>query len=139
MIDRKDVVTIRIPFPDISSDLAFRPHMYICHWARHKVKRFVKCQSLKPYMLTYKTINHFVDEKPDPNRNPFTRLTRIDCDKEFYTTNLRYPLSLRTTTRPDVCDELIQIVDTKLICDSCDSHALDEQEMTKLNNSVYRI
>ena len=45
MIDRKDVVTIRIPFPNISSDLAVRSHMYICHHTKQRLKKFVKCQN----------------------------------------------------------------------------------------------
>lgn len=139
MIDRKDVVTIRIPFPNISSDLAVRSHMYICHHTKQRLKKFVKCQSLKPHMLANKTIKHFIDEVPNLKRNPFSKPTRIDCDKEFYTTNLRYPLSLRTTTRPDVCDNLIQMVELKLGCDGCDSNALNEQEMLQLNSCVSRI
>jgi len=30
LINQRDVVTIRIPFPDIASTLAVRSHMYIC-------------------------------------------------------------------------------------------------------------
>lgn len=138
MIDRKDVVTLKTPFPNISSELAIRSHMYICHRVKDKTKYFVKCQSIKPYMLIKNTMNHFLDEQPDIQRNPFKNSTRIDCDKDFYTLNLCYPKRLCTTIRPDVCEDVIQKVDVALTSDGYDSHSLNEQEMLQLNIGIYR-
>ena len=83
-------------------------------------------------------MNHFLDEQPDIQRNPFKNSTRIDCDKDFYTLNLCYPKRLCTTIRPDVCEDVIQKVDVALTSDGYDSHSLNEQEMLQLNIGIYR-
>ena len=80
LIDRSDVVRIKMPFPDITSNLAVNSHMYICHHVSGNTVSFVKCQTLKPYMLISSPIKHYWDEAPDIARNPFQRTTRIDCD-----------------------------------------------------------
>lgn len=139
MINRKDVVRIRLPFPDISSDLAINPHMYICHHVEDTTVRFVKCQTLKPYMLSSAVMKHYWDESPDINRNPFKRLTRIDCDKEFFTTAVKYGDELKTTVRPDVCDDVMRHVDSELLCDGYYSNHINEKELLSLNTFASRI
>lgn len=85
MINQRDVIRMRIPYPDINSDLAVMSHMYICKKADGSLYEYVKCQTLKPAMLSGRLLKHFVDENADISRNPFKRATRIDCDKIFYT------------------------------------------------------
>ncbi len=50
MIRRSDVVRIKMPFPDISSDLAVNSHMYICHSANgntfHYISNHIKERDL---------------------------------------------------------------------------------------------
>ena len=133
MIRKKDVVRIKVPFPDISSDLATNSHMYICREAAGNTYRFIKCQTLKPYMLYSSIFAHYWDELPDITRNPFARETRIDCDKEFVTTGVQYSDALKTPSRPDVCEDVMSHVVSELLCDGYDSNLLDEHMLVRLN------
>ena len=57
-------------------------------------------------MLINGTMNHYCDEQPDITRNPFKRMTRIDCDKLFSTNTVKYDLGLRKDSRTDICQSL---------------------------------
>ena len=46
MINRSDVVRIKMPFLDITSNLAVNSHMYICHHVSGNTVSFVKCQTI---------------------------------------------------------------------------------------------
>lgn len=81
MIKEKDVLRMKVPFPNISSGLAVQSHMYICSKSNGNSFGFVKVQTLKPYMINSDIIQHYVDEKANPMRNPFRHSSRIDCDK----------------------------------------------------------
>lgn len=133
MISRKDVLRLKIPFPDISSRLATNSHMYICRNVDDNSVSFVKCQTLKPYMFTQPVMRHFWDEVPDISRNPFLRTTRIDCDKEFATHNVQYDERLRTISRPDVSEDVIIHIEQELICDGYASEKIAEDEIVQLN------
>lgn len=105
MISPKDVITMRIPYPSIQDGLALAAHMYICRDKSGHHCEFVKCQTLKPKMLTSNLVRHFIDEAPDLTRNPFQKMTRIDCDKLFITESVKFDLRMRTSSRPDISDE----------------------------------
>lgn len=139
MINRKDVIRVMMPFPDISSDLATTPHMYICRQVDGTTYRFVKCQTLKPGMLGGGPMRHYWDEKPDPSRNPFRCVTRIDCDKEFVTTGVQYDDALKTTTRQDVDDSVICEVERELFCDGYTACNIDEPSLLQINPLVSAI
>lgn len=139
MINAKDVLRMRIPYPGISSDLAVSSHMYICKTADTPVYEFVKCQSLKPYMLTNSLFNHYCDEMPDISRNPFRRPTRIDCDKLFTTEHVIYRDDLKTAARPDVCKELFDTVLTELHADGYMTVPVNEDELISINAFISRI
>lgn len=139
MIKRNDVVRIKMPFPDISSDLALSSHMYICHNAYGTTVQFVKCQTLKPYMLSSSVMKHYWDESPDLNRNPFKRKTRIDCDKTFVTSFVTYDDKLKTTTRPDVCEDVMRHIDSELLCDGYITNYINENELLSLNSLIHKI
>lgn len=139
MIDQNDVVRIKMPFPDLSSDLAVKSHMYICHHIEKNTFCFVKCQTLKPYMLISNPINHYWDETPDISRNPFQKTTRIDCDKEFVTSNVRYDDRLKTTRRPNVSHEVMTHIKEELICDGYISNMIAENDLLSLNHLIYKI
>lgn len=62
LISRNDVVRIKMPFPNIKSELAVNSHMYICHKVCGTATHFVKCQTLKPYMLFSTPMKHYWDE-----------------------------------------------------------------------------
>ena len=139
LINRRDVIRVKMPFPDIASNLAVKSHMYICRQVNQNTFYFVKCQTLKPYMLINSPIGHYWDEKPDIARNPFKNPTRIDCDKEFVTRNVSYSDNLKTTTRPDVCEDVITHIDNELICDGYSSHSIKEDDLLHLNSLVSRV
>ena len=136
LIKRKDVVRLKVPFPNIASALAVNAHMYICREKSGTTYKFVKCQTLKPYMLTSNTMTHYWDEQPDITRNPFSNPTRIDCDKEFVTSNVTYDDRLKTTLRPDVCDDVIDHVEAELFSDGYQVERINEAELKTLNHYV---
>lgn len=62
MINKKDVIRMKVPYPSVSSKLALTSHMYICKTVSGPLREFVKCQTLKPYMLINDVISHYCDE-----------------------------------------------------------------------------
>ena len=130
MIKERHVVRMKIPFPSASSELAYSPHMYICMKAVPPQYKFVKCQTLKPYMLISNVIKNYCDEAPDISRNPFKHMTRIDCDKTFCTSGVEYDAGLLTTARPDICKELFAEIQDKLCGENI---LLDKAELLELN------
>ena len=131
MIRERNVLRMKIPFPSISCELACSPHMYICIKSASPDYKFVKCQTLKPYMLTKGTMKHYCDEKPDIARNPFNKTTRIDCDKVFCTSGVEYDDKLLTTSRPDICEELFSAIQKRLT--DYEEIYLKEYELLSLN------
>lgn len=127
---------MKVPYPSVSDNLAVAAHMYICRTSAGNVREFIKCQTLKPYMLTKNIIRHYCDEQPDINRNPFQRPTRIDCDKAFYTRNLRYDLALRTIQQTDICEDLFKNVESELIQDGYQNIHINEKMLMKLNSLI---
>lgn len=134
MISERNVIRMKVPYPSISSDLAVQAHMYVCRTSTHPKYSFVKCQTLKPYMLVANPTKHFIDEQPDSNRNPFSRTTRIDCDKLFSTEKVNYSDALLTTRRCDICQELYDNIITELETDGwTDVPINNEAELIRLN------
>nr|WP_296961221.1 hypothetical protein [uncultured Mediterraneibacter sp.] len=133
MINTKDVIRIKIPYPSINDNLALHAHMYICKTSDSSLKELVKCQTLKPYMLIHNTIQHYCDEQPDIQRNPFNHVTRIDCDKLFSSNNVLYDLNLRTTSRVDICQELYDEITNELEKDGYQEIMMNQNELTSLN------
>lgn len=81
-------------------------------------------------------MKHFVDEEPNITRNPFRNKTRIDCDKTFLTSGIVYDPSMKTTVRPDVCDDIMVLVEKQLSCDGYIQHRMDTEELLKLNPAL---
>lgn len=130
---------MKVPFPSINDGLAVRSHMYICRNDLHPNYGFVKCQTLKPYMLGGNLFQHYVDEAADASRNPFAHTTRIDCDKLFTTSSIQYDDSMKTTTRTDVCQELYDLVKKELDADGYQKISLNEDEMISINPPMQKI
>lgn len=126
-----------VPYPDVRSGLAIKPHMYICWHGRATSYKFVKCQSLKPYMVGNPAFVHYIDEDADIERNPFAHATRIDCDKSFETCSVAYDDNLKTTSRPDVCETLFKDVLEELFCDGYCECSIDERELAGRNPLIY--
>ena len=114
MISEKDVIRMKVPFPDINADLAVKSHMYICRCDSAPDYGFVKCQSFKPSMIGNVNMTHYICEPADSTRNPFEHESLIDCDKFFVTKSVTYDDGLKTTIRPDICSELFIIVVSEL-------------------------
>lgn len=127
---------MKVPYPDVNAGLAAKAHMYICKHNDNDSYEFVKCQTLKPKMLFNNHFKHFVDEEADISRNPFNHMTRIDCDKVFTTENVQYDETLRTTIRPDVCQELYNEIIEELNEDGYDIIQMNEEELTNINSKI---
>jgi len=134
LIEIKDVITMKIPFPDISSTLAVQAHMYICS-QNGQTKNFFKCESAKPRHLM-KNSRPFkrVKELTDPLRNPFNRDTIIDCDRFFILKNAVIPLSLRANR--NVCDELFSDVIITSSHQSLEGREIDISELVQINHRI---
>lgn len=139
MINVKDVIRMKVPFPTINSNLAVQAHMYICGKSSAHGYGFIKCQTLKPNMIGSSKFTHYVDEEPDASRNPFTHTSRIDCDKFFITESVCYDDNLKTTLRPDVCQELYDDVQRELIADGYNEISMNENELISLNYLIKKI
>ena len=138
MIKEQDVIRTKAPFPNVSSNLALNAHMYICGKDTAPHYGFIKCQTLKPYMLN-KIITHYVDEAADATRNPFSRTSRIDCDKLFVSYAVHYDDRLKTTARPDICGELYHKVKKTLTSHNYQTVAMDEEKLVALNALISKI
>lgn len=139
MISKADVIRMKVPYPSVSGRLALNSHMYICKTVSGPLREFVKCQTLKPYMLINDVIRHYCDEQPNINRNPFKKATRIDCDKLFITDSVKYDLKLRTDSRPDICEELYDEVIKELKEDGYNRIKINENELLKLNSLITKL
>lgn len=130
---------MKVPYPSVSSGLALNSHMYICKTVSGPLREFVKCQTLKPYMLINDIMRHYCDEQPNIKRNPFKRATRIDCDKLFTTNSVKYDLKLRTDFRPDICKELYDDVIKELEADGYKRITINENNLLKLNSLITKL
>lgn len=136
MINKRDVLTLKIPFPSISSGLAVKAHMYVCQNCIGNNYSFVKCQTKKPYMVGGGVLQNFVEEYPDIQRNPFKNVTIIDCDKLFVTFNVLYDDALKTTSRSNVCEDVMLKINRLLALNQHVSVALDENSLVAINPQV---
>lgn len=130
---------MKVPFPSVSAGLALQAHMYICGKDTEPDYGFIKCQTLKPHMLGSNVMTHYVDEPADISRNPFIRTSRIDCDKFFVTSSVCYDDKLKTTSRPDVCQELYDDVKCELATDGYVIVPIDEDKLVTLNHLITKI
>lgn len=136
MIEVKDVVTLRVPYPDLNSDLAAKPHMYICIYKNGLDKELVKCQTFKPKHLNkkYKPINRVVEE-PDDKRNPFINKTIIDCDKKLRLTELIIDKRLKASR--GVCNELyMSIIGVIEIVKNIEVMYINVDELLSINHRI---
>ncbi len=139
MINKRDVIRMKVPYPSIGAQLAVSSHMYVCITVDGSMYEYVKCQTLKPKMLASRRFKHFIDEQPDVSRNPFQRMTRIDCDKVFVTKSVQYGDGLKTNRRPDVCQELYDMIVEEVNKDGYDSIGMNEDELTRINPLIVKM
>lgn len=127
---------MRVPFPDVSSNLAAQAHMYVCiRNGTHK--EFIKCQRFKPKHLNKKIPPYQrIEEMPNINRNPFNSKTILDCDKSFYIKNVVVDKSLLAAKRKDVCEELYTDIKVKIKHNLFSINNIDITSLLSLNNRI---
>ena len=133
MINERDVIRMKVPYPSVDSGLAVAAHMYICKKSVNHNYEYIKCQTLKPYMLNNNLLRHYHDEKANLDRNPFKHTTRIDCDKLFLTHTVEYSDDLKTQPRSDVCDDLFRTVIDEILADGVTEINVNEDQLQNLN------
>ena len=124
---------MKMPFPDINSQLAVQSHMYICYNRNTNDYELVKCQTFKN---RFYNLNHKIIESKDINRNPFNHKTLIDCDKLFRLQQVTIPDTLLTTTRRDICEELFNNVAVELQTDSFEIEVMDNIKVKSVNPDI---
>ncbi|MBC6310962.1 hypothetical protein HCJ66_15605 [Listeria sp. FSL L7-1582] len=139
MIEQKDVITMRVPFPDISSDLAIQAHMYLCI-EKGANKSFLSCQTKKPLLMVESMPPFkYVEEAPDLSRNPFKYGTLIACDFSFCFKGIKVDKKMLTNRRRDVCEELFQDVVHKINHPDFSEVPVDEVQLLKLNHRLKKM
>lgn len=133
MINSKDVIRLKMPFPNINSKLAVSSHMYVCYTHITNNYGLVKCQTFKNMFYN---LQHRIIESKDPTRNPFNHKTLIDCDKLFKLNKIVIPDSLLTTTRRNICNELFNKIDTELKMDGYETKVMDSVMVKSVNPRV---
>ncbi|MCZ8512423.1 hypothetical protein O9H85_08245 [Paenibacillus filicis] len=138
MIEKMDVIRMRIPFPEIDAELAQKPHMYVCIENGNN-KEFLKCQTSKPkHKLKKNPPFRYVEEIPDQSRNPFINPTLIDCDKSFYVENVRVSLDLLTSPR-NVCTDVFTDVLAEIQHSDFTKNQLDSSLLSSLNWKIKQV
>ena len=136
MIKKKDVVIMRIPFPNIESQLARDAHMYIC--LENHPKKFLKCQSSYKHLKDVKSPPYnFIEEIPDIRHNPFGRVTLIDCDKSFLMSHdISLTEDLLHRKRRDISEELFGKLEYAIKHDKFKEVVLDAKIVVELNVGI---
>lgn len=129
MIDKKDVIRLKIPFPNIDSGLALKSHMYICKKNVNYDKELIKCQTFKPKLIFL--LKNFLKEDPNSLRNPFKNTTIIDLDKIFKINKVIIPLELKTDIKSKVSEDLYNDLLSK--CKNPDIFQIDNMSFVKIN------
>lgn len=130
---------MRVPFPNINSNLATKAHMYLCI-EKGINKSFLSCQTKKPLlMIESKPPFRYIEEASDLNRNPFKHTTLISCDSSFFLPKIRVDLRMLTTNRRDVCDDLFQQVLFKISHPDFSKTTVDDTQLLKLNTRLNKI
>ncbi len=134
MINIKDVITLRVPYPDATGELAKKSHMYICVETTDPLCKLIKCQSFKPYhMLPNSAPLHRIVEQPDISRNPFQHPTVIDLDKLFSATRSLFPDRLKTAK--GISDALLTTIQEN-ISNTVENVTLSDAELKTINSAL---
>lgn len=134
MIKQKEVVTMYIPFPNISADLAQKVHMYIC-LGEGDEKEFIKCQSFKPtHLFDDVPPDKYVLEECDCKRNPFVKKTTIDCDKSFLCKEVVFDRGILKNR--GVCEDLFNSILAEIKHENFFTQLLDEEALVNLNSLI---
>lgn len=136
MIKPKDVITMRMPFPNISSTLAVKSHMYICHDQIKYNYSLIKCQTFKN---RFYNLNHKIIEANDIKRNPFKHKSLIDCDKLFKISGVIIPEDLLTKNRRNISDDLFLEINRELKTDGYQVELMNKDDVLKVNDKIIAV
>ncbi|WP_211355404.1 MULTISPECIES: hypothetical protein [Enterobacteriaceae] len=133
-----DVIKLKVPYPNISSGLVRKSHMYIYAERKDIGKGLFVCTSKKPKHVRENVppFNRF-EISPDNTlprmKSPFTMTTLVDCDRLFFLNGVSISVNLLTNPRC-VCKEYLEnILRIKEENKKCDTVILDASEMVSLN------
>ena len=133
MIEKREVVQIKVACPGISPGVAKKVHIYVCAKKAYSAKRLVKCRSMKLSNIIWGAgVANYIVEKANAARNPFTRTTMIDCDRLFVA-DVSIPRSLLAGIRPDISQKLYDEVMEKITIGIPSRHKLPRDQMAALN------
>ena len=129
-----------LPFPNIASTLAKKPHMYICLEESYP-KKFIKCQTFKSHYRKPNTPpQEFIEVLPDIKHNPFIKSTLIDCDKSFcLDRDVVISEALLTTRRRDISEELFGELEEKIDHEDFKEIILNTKIVVQLNNEIEQV
>ena len=137
MIKKRDVIRMLLPFPNLSSTLARKPHMYVCLESEHP-KRFITCQSIKPYLMEPDMPPYqFIEVMPDIRHSPFIKPTLLNCDTNFSVDNeIVINRVLLTTKRRDISEELFGKLEENINHNKFREIVIDAKVVTQLNEKI---
>lgn len=139
MTEVRDIFTVKLPFPNISSNLATRSHMYLCVQSGHD-KKILSCQTKKPLNLQpNKPPYNYVDCDANIAKNPFKRNTLIACDYCFVLRGIHVDSLLLTTSRRNVCEGIYSQVLAEIWKPGFTSKYVDEAQLLRLNPLLSRL
>ncbi|RIL50873.1 hypothetical protein BUY93_06350 [Mammaliicoccus fleurettii] len=135
MINARDVITLKIPFPTINDTLALQAHMYVCY-ENSDTKKLIKVQTYKPLLLD--KVNCYIDSDDFLNEHPFKRRSLIDLDKFFICKDVTIPLTLKVKNKNGTVSKNIynQIDNMTKGLSLCKSFQINSKELKKLNHKV---
>lgn len=133
MIKQRDVITIRLPFPNLNSALAVRSHMYICENEKQNDFCFIKCQTYKNKNYN---LNHYLIEDVDISRNPFNKVSLIDCEKRFNVRNVSISEDILAKKRRNVSEELFKLIKQTINEEECDNKEMDRKDVCTINKKI---
>jgi len=137
MIEKKDVIRMRIPFPKTDAKLARKAHMYICIENNYP-KKFLKCQTETPNRVRSNSPPYqYIKTMPDIHHNPFSSPTLIDCDKSFVMDqDIVISKKLLTTRRRDISAALFTKLIEKIKHDKFTEIVLEAEIVTQMNDKI---
>ncbi|MCV3754209.1 hypothetical protein [Ureaplasma zalophigenitalium] len=134
MINKRDVITLFIPFPCINSQLAKKSHMYICLYKKINKKEMLKVQTAKPLLIN--TLANYCLVYPDLQHNPFKKVSLVDLDKVFSIHYVKIPRILCTTIRSNISVSLYEHLKSKLTLHPYKQYVLDPLVIILCNHAL---
>ncbi len=129
----KDIIRIKVPFPNIEGKLATMAHMYLCIESGVN-KKIVSCQTKKPHLLNKNHPPYKLVEVEAPSAsNPFSRPTIIACDYAFSLSKVKIAPSMLTIKRRNISDEIYDKVLIEIAHKEFHIKVINKHELLSIN------